>query len=370
MSRHRRAVGTILCALAVGACSSGPPPDLAPDPALLSRIQEIQINVARGRVCPGSSFQASYAAILVDGGVVPFSTQWDKDNPPRLHVVMLQRTSLEATPHRNGGWRANPDPLISARHGFRLRAFLKADPSLQSEAVVAPDYSCMPHAFAFEGAKGRGAEQGAPGPDVTVRMGTLRSPFYDRLLVVGVEVGMAPPFFVLADLREIPPADWLEIETVGGHGGRGVRGVDGRDGRDGRAGCPGADGADGSSGGPGGPGGTGGTGGRVTIVAPDQDRFLAGLISAYSVGGEGGAGGAGGEGGEGGKAGEGEERDERRCQDGRRGRDGRDGPRGPDGADGHPGSPPQIITVSGNDVFGRRLPLPLVDLLRYSEGGH
>src|SRR5437879_12981656 len=104
---------------------------------------------------------------------------------------------------------------------------------------------------------------GGNGPDVTVRLAVLRSPFYDKLFVAGTEVGLAPPFDVLADASVVPPADWLPIETRGGRGGPGVAGAAGTDGAAGAAGCPAQPGAPGGNGGNGAPGGPGGRGGRT-----------------------------------------------------------------------------------------------------------
>src|SRR5437879_4527175 len=133
---------------------------------------------------------------------------------------------------------------------------------------------------------------GGNGPDVTVRLAVLRSPFYDKLCVAGTQIGLAPPFYVLADASVVPPADWLMIETRGGRGGAGVAGVAGTDGAAGAAGCPAQPGAPGGNGGNGAPGGTGGRGGRINIIVPLDDPFLAGIVDGRSTGGPGGPGGA------------------------------------------------------------------------------
>ena len=114
--------------------------------------------------------------------------------------------------------------------------------SVNATVTVAPDYSCGPHAFAFMGENGLPGEAGGNGPDVTVRIGIVPSPFYDRLLVAGVQVGVAPPFYVLADADWVAPADWLRIITQGGRGGEGAAGTAGLNGADGEPGCPGSPG--------------------------------------------------------------------------------------------------------------------------------
>ena len=104
----------------------------------------------------------------------------------------------------------------------------------------------------------------------------------------------------------------------------------------------------------------------MTIMVSDDERFLAGLVSAQTVGGLGGKGGRGGEGGPGGEGGEGILVNGRRCDDGSRGPKGRDGPAGEDGPLGAPGNPARVITVSSGDVFGSRVPQALLALLDFS----
>src|SRR5262249_60365392 len=121
-----------------------------------------------------------------------------------------------------GGRGAARGPLLTATTAFRLNVALKAKPSITTTADVTPEYSCTQHAFGFSGGGG-----GASGPQVTVRLGIVRSPFYDRLLVAGIEVEDAPPFYVLADARAVPPSDWLVVEGPGGRRGAGARGTGG-----------------------------------------------------------------------------------------------------------------------------------------------
>lgn len=350
--------------LAVGACSSGPPPDFAPDPSLVSLISEIRIHTPSGPVCPGNTIWASYDAVLDDGSVIPFATQYDADSPPRLHMVFLRRTSAAARPRRDGGWDTDPDPVKSAVSGFRLSVSLIADPSLEAEEVVAPEYSCMRSAFSFKGPRGRVGQNGGPGPDITVRIGALASPFYDSLIVAGIEVGAAPPFYVFGRPGEIPPLDWVVVESRGGQGGRGAAGSPGAKGAKGTDGCPAGRGGAGGAGGNGGPGGAGGLGGRITIIAPTEQPLLAGLVDAYSNGGDGGPGGpggAGGPGGDGGKGGAGV----RRCSDGEPGPVGPAGAEGQAGPAGNRGLRAQVFTVPLNQVFDER---SLWELMEWTRG--
>jgi len=349
----------IALGLVAAGCTHGPPPDFAPDPGLVAQIREIRMATST-RACPGETFGATYTAVLNDGALVSFESRYDRKHPPRLHVTFLERTSDQATPLEGGAWAADPDALTSAVTGFRLTASLKANPSITTTTALTPDYACLPHTFGF-----RGAGAGAAGPQVTVRVGILRSPFYQRLLVVGVEVEDAPPFFVFADANAVSPSDWLIIEARGARGARGTDGETGTRGAPGAAGCPGGTGGPGGNGGNGGPGGYGGRGGQITTIAPAEEPFLAGLVDARTPGGEAGPGGAGGKGGAGGVGGESTNPSNAACTKGGAGPAGRVGVRGTDGRDGQSGGRPQILTVPGRDVWGTRAPAALLELVNY-----
>lgn len=359
-----RRVTTPALAAVLAACASRPPADFAPDPGLVARIREIRITTTAASACPGRSVPAGYDAVLEDGSVVPFASSYDEDDPPPLHVVFLERTSNAATPLQSGAWSVDGDPLLSLRDGIRLNATMRARPELRAEAVLTPEYSCLPHVYTFEGAPGKTGQPGEDGPDVTIRLGVLASPFHRRLLVAQIEVNQAPPVWTLADAETVPPADWLRIESRGGSGGRGQDGARGAAGAAGTAGCPGSPGGAGGAGGVGSRGATGGRGGRITIVAPQEEPFLAGLVEALTPGGEGGAGGRGGAGGPGGKGGVASPAEDRRCLPGADGAAGPAGSAGSEGRDGDPGYRPQVITVPLRDVFGARTHPTIVELLR------
>jgi hypothetical protein len=352
-----------LVAICAG-CSHRPPADYAPDPGLLSHIRDIEITVTPGPVCPGGMIQASYQAVIDDGTRVPFIRSYDRKHPPRLHVSFLSYTSLEASGTRDGNWATSQNAVATATTGYRLTATLASKPSITHTIVVPPDYSCMPHAFTFSGSAGGPMQGGANGPDVSVHLAMGHSPFYEKLLVVGIEVGTKAPFYVLYDAHAIPPADWLTIESRGGAGGPGSSGPRGRDGRAGASGCPAQAGGPGGDGGDGGPGAPGGRGGRISIVAPTEQPFLAGLVIAHGVGGPGGPGGAAGPGGDGGKGGQGAMgSDNKRCADAADGTAGRRGAPGPVGRDGPRGPRHGIYTVAAAEVFGPELPAELAALL-------
>jgi hypothetical protein len=356
----------VLAAATFGGCAKKPPPDFAPDPGLVARIREIRMEVP-AEACPGQTFRADYIAVLDDGSELPFATSYDEDHPPALHVVFLSRYSAEATALENGNWAASPDPLTSAVTGFRLRALMRANPQLTTEVVVPPSYACLDHTLEFVGVRGRSSRDGGPGPDVTVRLGLLTSPFVERLIVAEVTVEQAPPLYVLADAGAVDPADWLRVAALGGQGGRGSNGAKGQAGRAGAPGCPGGPGEAGGRGEDGEAGGDGGPGGHITIIVAEEEPFLAGLVDARTDGGPGGDGGRGGKGGVGG-AGGAVTGDARRCQVGQPGPAGADGRDGPDGRRGRPGPRAQVITVPAVSVFGSRPRPELQALLTYQEG--
>ncbi len=362
----RRSAGLVVGAGLLAACAHKPPPDFAPDPGLVARIEAIRIE-APATACPGQVIEVSYVAVLDDGAEVPFATRFDEKHPPPLHVTFLTRYSPSARALENGNWDTADDPLLSALDGFRLRAILRAKPSAIAEVAVAPEYGCLPHAFGFEGeAGGRGGSGGA-GPDVTVRLALAESPFVRRLVVAEITVAAAPPFHLLADADVVPPADWLVVAARGGRGGRGTDGSTGTKGLVGQPGCPGAPGGAGGAGGSGGGGGAGGPGGHVTVIVADTDPFLAGLVDARSEGGSGGDGGRAGKGGVGGDGGA-AQGDPRRCGAGPRGANGPDGRPGPEGPRGERGQRPQVITVPAASVFGSRVRPELDALLTYHQG--
>jgi hypothetical protein len=334
---------------------------------LLARITDLRVTTWPERVCPGGTIRAEYWAVLDDGTELPFETKYDEERPPDLHVVFLRRSSREALARKNGNWDTYGDPLLSVTSGYRLQAAMRHKAAVSDLTVVAPEYSCLPRGFLFEGARGRRGRPGAPGPDVVVRVDLLSSPFYERLLVAEVKPGAAPPFYLFADAEMTPPADWIVIESRGGRGGRGVDGRQGAKGAKGSDGCPAGAGGAGGAGSSGGPGGAGGPGGRITIIVPSDLPYLAGMVDARAPGGEGGRGGKSGAGGEGGDGGRGRTESGETCAVGQKGADGPAGGAGSDGSDGSPGLRPQVFTVPAAEVFGPHVPRPIRELIEFTE---
>ncbi len=344
--RTHTLVSYAAAALAVAACSHAPPADYAPDPGLVGQMKAIRI-VTTSTACPGQAFYASYTAVMNDGTEVPFATRYDKKHPPRLHVIFLDRSSPQADALQDGGWAAERDPLVSAQTGFHLNAALRFKPAIRGEAVVTPDYSCTNHAFGFEG------EGGHDGPDVTVRLAMGRTPYIEKLLIAAIEVADAPPFYAFYNASTIPPRSFLIIEARGGRG---------YSGQGGRAGLKGNNGNHCGDGGNGGNGEGGGV--DITIIVPQEEPFLAGVVDARTPGGKGGPGGRGGAGGGAGPGGD-ADKDARgnACPKGKDGSAGTAGVNGADGREGPYGSQPQVITVPNNSVLGPFAPAAILDLL-------
>ncbi len=185
----KRSMLAVLSISTLAACGHQPPADFAPDPALVAQIRSIQIMPGYSRVCPGAAIPAQYEAVLADGTHIPFVHSYDEKHPPRLHVNFLALSSDEAQSRSDGSWVSAQDPLLSASAGFRLTATLRAKPSIGGSVSVQPDYSCAQHAFEFEGAPGGRALSGDDGPPVTVTLARAHSPFYEKLIVVGIQVG-------------------------------------------------------------------------------------------------------------------------------------------------------------------------------------
>src|SRR2546428_8814270 len=109
------------------ACSHAPPADFAPDPGLVAQIRDIRIVTAYARACRGAVMPTSYEAVLVGGSRLPFARSYDKNHPPRLHVVFLDRTSPDAVTQQDGDWVTSGNPLATVTTGFRLTATLRAN---------------------------------------------------------------------------------------------------------------------------------------------------------------------------------------------------------------------------------------------------
>ena len=249
-------VTLFLTVLAAASCSFR-----APAPLAVERVRSLRIMPAAPSACPGEKIQASYVAVLDNDSTLVIE-------PDQLSA--LDRDGISAAPERSGAWSTETDPLLTARSGFVLRARLRDKLSVATQVVVSPDYTC-PQDFVRQGA------------DLTVRVGQLRSPFYDSLIVIAVTAGSGPPTHIVLDGAKAtrPAVDlWAAGET-------GRPGTPGPTGGAGKGSCSiGSDGGDGTAGHP------GGKGGSFTIYVEAGHRDLLGFLSTHSGGGAGGPGGA------------------------------------------------------------------------------
>jgi hypothetical protein len=101
----------------------------------------------------------------------------------------------------------------------------------------------------------------------------------------------------------------------------------------------------------------------VTIIAPQEDPFLAGIVDVSVPGGAAGEGGPGGDGGEGGDGGPARDPENPQCRPGQSGPAGAEGIAGSAGREGRDGPRAQVITVPQREVFGANVPVQLADLL-------
>ena len=115
-----------ILAVSVVACSHKPPENFAPDPILAGKLRSINILTRVDAACPGGLIPTDYEAVHESGLHYPVSRVYNKKNPPKLHVVFLNRTSPDAVSTEGGDWVADPDPLQTVMTGFRLTACCNA----------------------------------------------------------------------------------------------------------------------------------------------------------------------------------------------------------------------------------------------------
>jgi hypothetical protein len=282
------------------ACASGG--GGAPRPtAARGALRSLAIVPASPSACPGEPIATRYVATASDGTRAPLSSG---------DLALLDRYGAGVSARADGSWQADVNPLVSAATGFRLHAVLKSDSSVRADTVLTPTYGCDKRTVDLRWS-------GAADANAFLRLGVLRSPFHDSIVVASLEVGSAVrQLFVLAprDIRN-------GVIRLDASGRPGVAGKAGRAGTNGSAcesGQPGENGDDGSAGGP---------GGRIDLIVQADAPWLANLVAISNQGGPGGAGGRGGAGGSAGRAGSGTGAS-CRSANGRNGNPGRQGPAG------------------------------------------
>lgn len=247
----------------------------APEPIAIARVRALRITPNQSRVCPGTPIEAHYTAVIDDASLRPIEES--------AVLGTLELTGVAAQPRTDGGWDTDPDPLVSAATGFHLHAALRENRAISADTIIVPQYDCHPVSLWL-------ATRGAPhpGPDVSVRVSQLRTPFYDSVALIAINVEDRPTMHVL-----LGPSQFQRgTIRISADGGAGAQGRQGATGLSGTSAC--ADGGDGTNGQDGEPGGSGG---QFTVYVQDEHQGLLDLIQATNSGGRGGPGGRGGYGG-------------------------------------------------------------------------
>lgn len=330
-------------------------------------VVNVSVRPASGQLlfCPGDPFQVEVVAKLKDGtscsNVDPNKgCMNEKDTVIASEMVRIQGSSGFV----GGGnfiWVPDKDVLKTADTGMGLRGWLESatgGKSMEGEAQLKPVYDCQMQQT-IRGARGRDGEMGAPGPELTISITTLSTPFFPDAALFRLDWPGNRAYMIS------PSADKpVRITTYGGEGGRGLEGapgVPGRDGKDATEECAdGLDGTNGGDGGPGGRGGDGGPGGLIRVILDDANADkLKGRLLVQSLGGPGGdrgPGGAGGKGGRGGEAGALKAGDpDCKPRDGKNGALGKFGPSGEQGRTGPNGPAPTFEMGERKQMFANEL---------------
>jgi hypothetical protein len=302
------------------------------------------------RFCPGEIIQVEMVADLKDGTVCS-NLRPNTGCRKQKHAVLDPRSvALFAEPAR---WVSDrefrlqtpPNPFATWRDGVELRGWIQSTGTkypLRTEQVnrrLLPTYLChSAHPQVFSDGQAPTGRVGRRGPNLTVLLTPLPSPFYPDVVLLKVVSGSQVRYFISQDAGH--PVTIVSQGQGGGNGSDGQSGRRGSDGRSAVSECENGDNGDnGDDGGDGGPGAPGGPGGDVLVVF-DQTKVqaLERRVIARSEGGPGGHGGRGGSGGAGGSGGSG--RSGTNCSgssgsSGSYGRSGHDGPTGPHGPRGH-----------------------------------
>ncbi|MFO0613654.1 MAG: hypothetical protein U0414_13745 [Polyangiaceae bacterium] len=331
-----------------------------------SKVVDVHVAPASQQLlfCPGDAFLVEVVAKLDDG------TSCSTHDPARgcmgksNALLDVGRVHLEGTNGVPGNepliWVPDGDPLKTAGTGLALKAWITGEhggKSMEGDASLKPVYDCKMDVM-YGGGIATG-NPGAPGPNLTIAITPISTPYYADAALVRVEFPGQRVYLIS------PSADRpVKITTRGQDGMPGPQGPSGVDGKPGAdtatpaAACSkGGEGTPGTDGGAGGPGGDGGPGGTITVLLDDKaaDK-LRGRVLLTSNGGAAGPGGKGGWGGKGGPGGKGSQPGPD-CMD-NTGPAGKSGANGADGAAGKAGAPGPAPTYENKPreaLFGTEL---------------
>lgn len=358
---RRLAFGGALQLVVFGAACG--PAQIEVDP---SKVVDVHVAPASGQLlyCPGDAFLVEVVAKLDDG------TSCSTHDPARGCLgksnALLDpgKVHLEGSSGAPGAepmvWLPDGDPLKTAGTGLSLKAWITgaSGKSLEGDASLKPVYDCKLD-VAYGGGIASG-NPGAAGPNLTIAITPISTPFYADAALVRVELP-GQRLYLLSPSSDRP----VKIVTKGQDGMPGSAGTPGVDGKPGadtttpEAVCvKGGEGAPGTDGGVGGPGGDGGPGGMITVLLDEKaaDK-LRGRVILASLGGGAGPGGQGGWGGKGGLGGKGGVTTVD-CMDttGPQGKAGANGASGPVGKPGAAGPAATFENKAREALFGTELP--------------
>lgn len=348
--------------LAASAAGCGPA-QIEVDP---SKVVNVNVAPASGQLlyCPGDAFLVEVVAKLDDG------TSCSTHDPARGCMGKSSALLDPAKVHLEGSsgapgaepmvWMPDGDPLKTAGTGLSLKAWITgaSGKSMDGESTLKPVYDCKLD-VAYGGGIATG-NPGAAGPNLTIAITPISTPFYADAALVRVELP-GQRLYLLSPSADRP----VKIVTKGQDGMPGPQGAAGVEGKPGPdtttpavACAMGGEGAPGTDGGVGGPGGDGGAGGTITVLLDDKaaDK-LRGRVILASLGGNPGAGGQGGWGGKGGPGGKGGQTSPD-CLDttGPQGKTGANGAAGPIGKPGAAGPAATFENKAREALFGTELP--------------
>jgi hypothetical protein len=315
-------------------------------------VVNVTVRPASGQLlyCPGDAFQVELVAKLKDGSScsnvdASRGCMGKKDTVIDAGLVHISGSSGSPSGAANQFvWRPDPDPLATADTGMTLKGWLEEATSgqpvksMEGESQLKPVYDCTKERVFSYRPTGQPGARGQKGPDLTISITTLSTPFYPDAALIRVDWDAQRAYIISPSADR--PVRIISQGQPGMPGAPGADGANGADGKDAEVACgQGGDGGDGQRGQPGGKGGDGGPGGVIKVIVDEANADkLKGRLLLASLGGDGAPGGRGGFGGAGGMPGAGGELNNSPDCKPKMGAHGKNGQGGPEGATGKPGS--------------------------------
>jgi uncharacterized membrane protein YgcG len=305
-------------------------------------VQSMSVDIRQEKktICPGESVQmhivvnAKFEGDKAPKAVETWQGQAGVNKNDKLDFTEFAFDSAFGKVDQNGWFHSSSDMMLTIDKEYEVKTVLRRRPDkFTFKTTYKPDYNCVKELGASGqsgrsgpygesgrsgssgqsgsssagGGKGGDGSPGGPGgngtdgsagPHVTAYATFVKTPFYDKLLLVKL-TGEGNGFALAS--AEKPFA----IFASGGPGGNGGGGGSGGAGGGGGSGNPAGAGGNGGQGGNGGNGANGGPGGTLDFVYDTRFPDLKSLIRADVSGGSGGGAGPAGEGGSAGRGGSG-----------------------------------------------------------------